>query len=70
MITLSISNFERSPFDFFITPLTSSCSDREIDWVFNGTPTQNCQVKTVPSKNNNSNLYNYITINFSTNISI
>ena len=42
----------------------------KIDGMFNGTPTQNFPVKTVPSKNNNSNLYNVPTINFSNNISI
>ena len=36
--------------------------------MFNGTPTQNFGVKTVPSKNSNSNPYTFITINFSNKI--
>ena len=43
---------------------------RYMDWIFNGTPTQNYPVKIVPSKNNNANQNNFITINFFTNISI
>ena len=38
--------------------------------MFNGTPTQNFPVITVPSKNNNSDLDNFIIINYSTNISV
>ena len=33
--------------------------------MFNGTLTQSYPVKTVPSKNNNLNLYNFISINYS-----
>ena len=36
--------------------------------MLNGTPTQNFPAKTVPSKNNNSNLYNFRTINFSNKV--